>query len=199
MSTSKSSATTIDSRAQSIFLYNSGLASSPLTDNESPSSPTTIESRPQSIFLCNPGLASPSLTDNEPSSSPATAEVPHNVEVITFGLDCLNSMAVEQDILTRVQKWCKDVVSVPIPRKLSEKGVQDMLRLSDGRMSGTAGGTIGLHISPESSYPDSVPDLIERLSIVQKKLPASRTTIQQTRRTRSLPNLSRRNNHHRTR
>lgn len=42
---------------------------------------------------------------------------------------------------------------IPIPRKL--KGVKDMLRLSDGRMSGTAGGTIVLHISPESGIVDS--------------------------------------------
>lgn len=42
---------------------------------------------------------------------------------------------------------------IPIPRKLS--GVKDMLRLSDGRMSGTAGGTIVLHISPESGIIDS--------------------------------------------
>lgn len=40
----------------------------------------------------------------------------------------------------------------PIPRKLA--GVKDMLRLSDGRMSGTAGGTIVLHISPESGMVD---------------------------------------------
>lgn len=44
---------------------------------------------------------------------------------------------------------------IPIPRKLSAKGVTDMLRLSDGRMSGTAGGTIVLHISPESAIPKS--------------------------------------------
>ncbi|KAL2218304.1 putative dihydroxy-acid dehydratase [Thermoascus aurantiacus ATCC 26904] len=44
---------------------------------------------------------------------------------------------------------------IPIPRKLAAAGVKDMLRLSDGRMSGTAGGTIILHISPESALPDS--------------------------------------------
>jgi dihydroxy-acid dehydratase len=38
---------------------------------------------------------------------------------------------------------------IPIPRKLASAGVKDMLRLSDGCMSGTAGGTITLHISPE--------------------------------------------------
>ncbi|PWY65312.1 dihydroxy-acid dehydratase [Aspergillus heteromorphus CBS 117.55] len=44
---------------------------------------------------------------------------------------------------------------IPIPRKLGFVGVKDMLRLSDGRMSGTAGGTIVLHISPESALHDS--------------------------------------------
>lgn len=45
---------------------------------------------------------------------------------------------------------------IPLPRKLAAQGVMDMLRLSDGRMSGTAGGTIVLHISPESAVPTSV-------------------------------------------
>jgi dihydroxy-acid dehydratase len=47
---------------------------------------------------------------------------------------------------------------IPIPQKLGrrEGGVTDMLRISDGRMSGTAGGTIVLHVSPESADPESV-------------------------------------------
>lgn len=45
---------------------------------------------------------------------------------------------------------------LPIPRKLASRGVKDMLRLSDGRMSGTAGGSIVLHISPEAAQPESV-------------------------------------------
>lgn len=45
---------------------------------------------------------------------------------------------------------------LPIPRKLAARGVQDMLRLSDGRMSGTAGGTVVLHISPEAALEESV-------------------------------------------
>lgn len=40
---------------------------------------------------------------------------------------------------------------IPIPRKLASRGVTDMLRISDGRMSGTAGGTIILHVSPEAA------------------------------------------------
>jgi dihydroxy-acid dehydratase len=40
---------------------------------------------------------------------------------------------------------------LPIPRKLGQQGVKDMVRLSDARMSGTAFGTIVLHMTPESA------------------------------------------------
>ena len=40
---------------------------------------------------------------------------------------------------------------LPIPQKLARAGVKDMVRLSDCRMSGTAFGTIGLHITPEAA------------------------------------------------
>lgn len=40
---------------------------------------------------------------------------------------------------------------IPIPRKLARAGVKDIVRISDGRMSGTAFGTIVLHVTPESA------------------------------------------------
>jgi dihydroxy-acid dehydratase len=40
---------------------------------------------------------------------------------------------------------------LPIPRRLAEQGVRDMVRVSDGRMSGTAYGTVVLHVSPEAA------------------------------------------------
>jgi dihydroxy-acid dehydratase len=40
---------------------------------------------------------------------------------------------------------------LPIPVKLARQGVRDMVRISDARMSGTAFGTVVLHISPESA------------------------------------------------
>jgi dihydroxy-acid dehydratase len=40
---------------------------------------------------------------------------------------------------------------IPIPKKLAQQGVKDMVRISDARMSGTAFGTIVLHISPEAA------------------------------------------------
>jgi dihydroxy-acid dehydratase len=56
---------------------------------------------------------------------------------------------------------------IPIPRKLAAEGVSDMLRISDGRMSGTAGGTIVLHISPESAHPESVFGVVQNGDIVE--------------------------------
>ena len=44
-----------------------------------------------------------------------------------------------------------EVGNMPIPRKLLEQGVRDMVRISDARMSGTAYGTVVLHASPEAA------------------------------------------------
>ena len=40
---------------------------------------------------------------------------------------------------------------LPIPKKLAQAGVKDMVRISDARMSGTAFGTIVLHVTPEAA------------------------------------------------
>jgi dihydroxy-acid dehydratase len=44
-----------------------------------------------------------------------------------------------------------EVGNMGIPKKLLEKGVMDMVRISDGRMSGTGFGTVVLHVSPEAA------------------------------------------------
>ncbi|MDQ3536345.1 MAG: dihydroxy-acid dehydratase [Bacteroidota bacterium] len=44
-----------------------------------------------------------------------------------------------------------EVGNMGLPKKILEKGITDMVRISDGRMSGTAYGTVVLHVSPESA------------------------------------------------
>ena len=44
-----------------------------------------------------------------------------------------------------------EVGNMSIPKKLLDKGITDMVRISDGRMSGTGFGTVVLHVSPEAS------------------------------------------------
>jgi len=63
---------------------------------------------------------------------------------------------------------------LPIPRKLARQGVKDMVRMSDARMSGTAFGTIILHISPEASVGGPLSKVQNgdriRLSVKERKL-----------------------------
>ena len=44
-----------------------------------------------------------------------------------------------------------EVANMPIPKKLLSQGVRDMVRVCDGRMSGTAYGTVVLHVAPEAA------------------------------------------------
>lgn len=44
-----------------------------------------------------------------------------------------------------------EVANMPLPRRMLEKGVRDMVRICDGRMSGTAYGTVVLHVAPEAA------------------------------------------------
>ena len=44
-----------------------------------------------------------------------------------------------------------EVSNMPLPAKLLAQGVRDMVRVCDGRMSGTAYGTVVLHVSPEAA------------------------------------------------
>ena len=44
-----------------------------------------------------------------------------------------------------------EVANMPLPSKLLEQGVRDMVRVCDGRMSGTAYGTVVLHVAPEAA------------------------------------------------
>jgi dihydroxy-acid dehydratase len=67
-----------------------------------------------------------------------------------------------------------EVGNMELPQKLLKKGIKDMVRISDGRMSGTAYGTVVLHISPESSIGGTLAlvrngDLIE-LDVKKKSL-----------------------------
>jgi len=63
---------------------------------------------------------------------------------------------------------------LPIPSKLAKRGVKDMLRISDARMSGTAFGTIVLHVSPEAAVGGPLALVRDgdriRLSVAQRQL-----------------------------
>ncbi|HTD92538.1 MAG TPA: IlvD/Edd family dehydratase, partial [Chitinophagaceae bacterium] len=62
-----------------------------------------------------------------------------------------NSIMVLKNVGPRGYPGMAEVGNMALPKKLLEAGVTDMVRISDGRMSGTGFGTVVLHVSPEAA------------------------------------------------
>ena len=85
-----------------------------------------------------------------------------------------DSVLVLQNIGPRTAPGMPEAGLIPIPKKLAKYGVKDMVRISDGRMSGTASGTIVLHVCPETDE-NQIFSIIQdgdliRLDVVNRKL-----------------------------
>jgi dihydroxy-acid dehydratase len=96
--------------------------------------------------------ASPALMQHE-----GRAVVFDSVEDMTTRIDDPALDVAENDVLVMRNAGpigapgMPEAGYLPIPKKLAQKGVKDMVRVSDARMSGTAFGTIVLHVAPESA------------------------------------------------
>jgi len=82
-----------------------------------------------------------------------------------------------------------EVGNFGLPAKLLKEGVEDMVRISDGRMSGTAFGTVVLHVAPESAIGGTLAlvqngDMIE-LDVSQRRLHLDVTDEELARRRRA--------------
>lgn len=64
-----------------------------------------------------------------------------------------------------------EVGNMALPKKILERGIKDMVRVSDGRMSGTAYGTAVLHVSPESAI-GGVLALVQNGDLISLDVPA---------------------------
>jgi dihydroxy-acid dehydratase len=62
-----------------------------------------------------------------------------------------NSVLVLRGCGPRGYPGMPEVANMPLPKKLLAQGVRDMVRICDGRMSGTAYGTVVLHVAPEAA------------------------------------------------
>jgi len=62
-----------------------------------------------------------------------------------------NSVLVLKNVGPKGYPGMPEVGNMSLPKKLLEKGITDMVRISDGRMSGTGFGTVVLHVSPEAA------------------------------------------------
>lgn len=125
--------------------------------------------------IIKPSAATPSLLKHT-----GKAVVFENIEDYKKRIDDPELDVDENSIL--VLKGCgpkgypgmPEVGNMALPKKLLEKGVVDMIRISDARMSGTAFGTVILHVAPESSVGGPLAliktgDMIE-LDVEQRRL-----------------------------
>ena len=72
-----------------------------------------------------------------------------------------------------------EVANMPLPKKLLEQGVRDMVRICDGRMSGTAYGTVVLHVTPEAAAGGPL-GIVETGDWIVLDVPARRLTLDVT-------------------
>ena len=101
--------------------------------------------------IVKPSAATPALLEHE-----GVAHVFENIEDMKANIDREDLPVTPETIL--VLKGCgpkgypgmPEVGNMPIPAALVKRGVRDMIRVSDARMSGTAFGTVILHVSPEA-------------------------------------------------
>ena len=101
--------------------------------------------------IIKPSAATPALLEHE-----GEAYVFENIEALKAEIDN-PALPVTKDTIL-VLKGCgpkgypgmPEVGNMPIPAKLAKEGIKDMVRISDARMSGTAFGTVVLHVSPET-------------------------------------------------
>jgi len=102
--------------------------------------------------IVKPSAATPELLEHE-----AEAFVFENIEDMKANID-RDDLPVTKDTIL-VLKGCgpkgypgmPEVGNMPIPKVLVQQGVRDMVRVSDARMSGTAYGTVILHVAPEAN------------------------------------------------
>lgn len=98
-----------------------------------------------------------SAADKKLFEKTGTAFVFEDIKEMTKKIDDPKLKITKDDILVLKNIGPKTVYGMPeagylpIPKKILKSGVKDMIRISDGRMSGTAFGTIILHVSPESA------------------------------------------------
>jgi L-arabonate dehydrase len=102
--------------------------------------------------VIKPSAASPELMNHT-----GRAVVFESVEEMHHAIDD-DSLDIDASCVM-VLKYCgpkgypgmAEVGNMPVPQKLLREGVRDMIRISDARMSGTAYGTVVLHVAPEAA------------------------------------------------
>ena len=102
--------------------------------------------------VIKPSAASPELMKHRGKAVVFETIEDYHARIDTEELEVdANSVLVLKNVGPKGYPGMAEVGNMGIPKKLLEKGVTDMVRVSDGRMSGTGFGTVVLHVSPETA------------------------------------------------
>ncbi|RSM43185.1 dihydroxy-acid dehydratase [Amycolatopsis balhimycina DSM 5908] len=102
--------------------------------------------------LIKPAAASPHLLQHRGPAVVFDSIEDFHARIDDPGLDVdADSVLVLRGCGPKGYPGMPEVANLPLPKKLLEQGVRDMVRVCDGRMSGTAYGTVVLHVAPEAA------------------------------------------------
>jgi L-arabonate dehydrase len=102
--------------------------------------------------VMKPSAASPSLMKHRGRAVVFESIEDYHARIDTADLDIDESCVMVLKYVGPVgYPGMPEVGNMALPKKLLQQGITDMVRISDGRMSGTAYGTVVLHVSPESA------------------------------------------------
>lgn len=126
--------------------------------------------------LCEGGIIKPSAADPRLMQHTGKAIVFENIEDYKERIDDPeldvdeNSVLVLKNVGPKGYPGMPEVGNMGLPKKLLDKGVKDMVRISDGRMSGTGFGTVVLHISPEAAEQGTLA-LVQNGDLIELNVP----------------------------
>jgi L-arabonate dehydrase len=102
--------------------------------------------------VVKPSAASPELMKHTGRAVvfESVEEMHHGVDDESLDIDA-SCIMVLKNCGPKGYPGMAEVGNMPIPQKLLRQGVRDMIRISDARMSGTAYGTVVLHVAPEAT------------------------------------------------
>jgi dihydroxy-acid dehydratase len=127
--------------------------------------------------IIKPAAASPELLTHRGRAVVFDSIEDFRARIDDPGLDVdASSVLVLRGCGPRGYPGMPEVANLPLPKKLLEQGVRDMVRVCDGRMSGTAYGTVVLHVAPESAAGGPL-GLVETGDWIDLDVPNRRITL----------------------
>lgn len=136
------------------------------------------------------GNLAPSGAIIKPSASTSTLLVHRGRAVVFESVEDLHARINDEDL--DIDEHCimvlkgagpkgypgfAEVGNMPLPPKVLRKGITDMIRISDGRMSGTAYGTVVLHVSPEAAVGGPLA-LVQNGDMIELDVPGRRLHLE---------------------